>query len=65
MRMTVERAKELQNAWEAKLKENPDLKCTHPNKLEKEYYLGTHTGDYVCPICGESFTFEEKKQLGK
>lgn len=47
MRMTTEKVKELQNAWEAKLKKNPDLKCTHPNGLEKEYYLGMHTGDYM------------------
>lgn len=32
MRMTVERVKERQEALEVKLKENPDLKCTHPNR---------------------------------
>lgn len=62
MRMTVEKAQKLQNEWEAKLKENPNLKCTHPNGLEKEYYLGMQTGDYICPICGEAFTAEEKKK---
>lgn len=63
--MDIKRTEELQNAWENKLKQNPNLKCTHPHKLEKEYWGGTHTGDYICPICGEAFTFEEKKQIGK
>lgn len=63
MKMTVQRAKELQDAWKAKLEKNPDLKCTHPNGLEKEYYLGTHTGDYICPICGEAFTLNEKRNM--
>ena len=64
MRMTVERAKELQAKWDEEVKANPGKKCTHPNRLEKEYYLGTHTGDYICPICGEAFTFEEKRKMG-
>ncbi|WP_418833541.1 hypothetical protein, partial [Phocaeicola sp.] len=63
-KMTVERAKELQEKWEAKLKNNPDLKCDHPYGLEKEYYLGTHTGDYICPVCGEAFSLEEKRKTG-
>ncbi|QGJ65046.1 hypothetical protein BvL003_09565 [Bacillus velezensis] len=24
--------------------------CDHPNRPDKEYYLGTSTGDYVCSI---------------
>ena len=27
--------------------------CDHPN-IEKEYYLGAQTGDYVCTSCGET-----------
>ena len=30
-----------------------DEPCSHPS-LEKEYELGTATGDYVCTSCGES-----------
>ncbi|WP_370556968.1 hypothetical protein [Edwardsiella tarda] len=33
----------------SKIKKN---KCAHHN-LEKEYYLGSATGDYVCVDCGE------------
>lgn len=46
-------------------KKDPDLKYTHPDGLKKEYYLGMHTGDYICPIYGEDFTSEEKKQMKK
>jgi hypothetical protein len=28
--------------------------CEHPD-ISKEYYLGTHTGDYVCTSCGYAF----------
>lgn len=28
--------------------------CKHP-RIEKEYYLGTHTGDYVCSSCGKNY----------
>lgn len=28
-----------------------DKPCDHP-ELEKEYELGTSTGDYVCTTCG-------------
>ncbi len=34
-------------------KEWADKPCKHP-KLEKEYYLGSATGDYVCTTCGEA-----------
>ena len=29
--------------------------CTHEN-IEKEYYLGSQTGDYVCTSCGKTFS---------
>lgn len=28
-------------------------KCKHPH-IEKEYYLGAQTGDYICSSCGET-----------
>lgn len=37
----------LMKAWEQK--GNPP--CDHP-KIEKEYYLGSSTGDFVCTTCG-------------
>lgn len=39
--------------WRLRLEREPDLTCQHP-VLEKEYDLGSDTGDYTCPICGES-----------
>ena len=35
--------------------------CKHP-KLEKEYYLGADTGDYVCTTCGKAFDPSEYKE---
>lgn len=62
MSMTIEKAKRLQEQWAIKKKSNPELKCDHP-ELDKEYYLGTHTGDYICTTCGEAFTLEEKRKM--
>lgn len=28
-----------------------DKPCDHP-AIEAEYYLGAHTGDHVCTVCG-------------
>ncbi|MBS1506051.1 MAG: hypothetical protein JSS79_05335 [Bacteroidetes bacterium] len=39
-----------------------NLKCTHP-ELDKEYYLGSSTGDWVCTTCGESFSEQERDEL--
>ena len=39
----------LRRAWERK--GNPP--CQHP-ELDREYYLGANTGDYVCTTCGKS-----------
>lgn len=30
-----------------------DKPCEHP-RLDKEYHLGSATGDYVCTTCGEA-----------
>ena len=40
--------------------------CSHP-RLEKEYYLGMATGDYVCTTCGQSgwgSNWNEKERQG-
>ena len=52
--MQTKEATRLRKMWEAK--GNPP--CDHPN-LDKEYYLGAQTGDYVCIACGESFAPSE------
>jgi hypothetical protein len=44
--MQVKEALELRKVWGNK-------PCEHPT-LEKEYELGSATGDYVCKTCGQS-----------
>lgn len=54
--MQMEDAKELREKWGNK-------PCNHPI-LDKEYYLGTQTGDYICTQCGKSASkeyFEKQK----
>jgi hypothetical protein len=36
--------------------------CAH-EKLDREYYLGSNTGDYVCLTCGETFSPAERDAL--
>lgn len=48
-------AKKLREEWGNK-------PCEHPH-LEKEYYLGSDTMDFVCSTCGEEFTRAEKEKL--
>ena len=38
--------------------------CAH-EKLDKEYYLSMHTGDYVCLDCGEDFMPSEVDRMRK
>ncbi len=33
--------------------------CIHPS-TEREYDLGSHTGDQVCTQCGRAVTFDAK-----
>lgn len=47
--MQLSRAAELREDWAKK--GNPP--CDHPS-IEKEYYQGAQTGDYVCTTCGET-----------
>lgn len=53
--MQYEKAEQLQKEW-------GDKPCDHPF-IEKEYYLGTSTGDRVCSTCGLSASPEYFKQL--
>lgn len=55
--MQFEKAKRLEEAWENK-------PCTHPS-FQKEYYLSSQTGDYICTQCGETFTLQEKEEIEK
>lgn len=48
--LQMKEAQELRKEWERKGKPP----CKH-EKLEKEYYLGTQTGDKICTTCGETF----------
>jgi hypothetical protein len=38
--------------------------CSHV-RLDKEYYLGAQTGDYVCLDCGEDFMRSEVDAMRK
>lgn len=44
--MQMNEAMKLREAW-------GDKPCNHPD-LDKEYELGTATGDYVCTQCGQA-----------
>jgi len=57
--MDVQDAEKIRKQW-------GDKPCDHPH-LEKEYYLGAATGDYVCTQCGCSgdgsdWPLKEKKR---
>jgi hypothetical protein len=62
MPIQFEKRKKIVARWEKKKNQNPQLKCKHPY-IEKEYYFGSPTGDYLCTKCGEAFMKEEKDQL--
>ena len=46
MTIQIDDAKKLREQWNGS-------DCPH-DKLEKEYYLGSATGDFVCSVCGET-----------
>ena len=46
----------------AKLREEWGEKPCNHDHIEKEYYLGAHTGDYVCTTCGRDLTATEKAE---
>ena len=55
--MQYEKAMKLEEDWGNK-------PCSHPS-FQKEYYLSSQTGDYICTQCGESFTRQEKERIEK
>ena len=52
-KMNINDSEKIGERWDSKVKENPNIKCPG-HRWEKEYFNGTHTGDYVCTICGET-----------
>jgi len=53
--MQTDKAKQLREDW-------GDKPCDHPS-IVKEYYLGTHTMDYVCTVCGAELTKNTKDNI--
>jgi len=50
----TDRATQIRRAWEAA----GSPPCSHPD-ADKEYYLGSSTGDYICLSCGDIFSSNE------
>ena len=57
--MQMKDVPDLRARWE---RENQGKKCDH-RRLDKEYDLGTQTGDFVCLDCGETFTRAERDKM--
>ena len=53
--MQFEKAQQLKKAWGNK-------PCDHP-RTEKEYYLGSDTGDHVCLQCGRAIVDVNGKKI--
>lgn len=49
------KAKQLREIWGSK-------PCDHPD-FEKEYYLSSDTGDFICTKCGKEFTKDKKEEI--
>ena len=58
--MQADRAKRLRDEWAAQ----GSPPCDHPG-LAKEYILGAQTGDKVCTTCGEDFSPQELREMGR
>ena len=58
--MQMDDARRQREAWQQRGGES----CPH-DELDKEYYLGSDTGDKVCKACGETFGPNELKQMGR
>ncbi|TFD16623.1 hypothetical protein E3T26_03915 [Cryobacterium sp. TMT1-21] len=56
--MQMKRANEIAKDWDAAGRPP----CEHPH-LDKEFHLGSSTGDYICTTCGEAFSREERRAL--
>jgi hypothetical protein len=50
--MQFKEANRLRDEWGSK-------PCNHPG-IEKEYYWGAQTGDYVCTTCGKAFSSHQE-----
>jgi hypothetical protein len=50
----MDRVAQIRQQWEA----SGRSPCAHSD-FDREYYLGSNTGDYVCISCGESFSRDE------
>jgi hypothetical protein len=53
--MQNSKAQEIREKW-------GEEQYSHPF-LEKEYYLGANTLDFICSVCGQEFTKEEKEKI--
>lgn len=51
------KVREIREAWEAK----GSPPCDHPS-TDREYYLGSHTGDDACLVCGDSWPSGQKPE---
>ena len=59
--MLIEEALRLRQNWA--IKGSPP--CTHPT-LDKERLWGKFTGNYICTVCGKSYTYDEwERELKK
>ena len=52
--MQYDEAEKLRKNWRGK-------SCKHED-VEKEYHLGSHTGDYVCTTCGHEFSSRQEAE---
>ena len=55
--MLTEEVLRIRQNWA--IKGNPS--CSHPI-LDKELFWGKDTGNYICMVCGRSFTHDEWEQ---
>jgi hypothetical protein len=54
----MDKVAQIRKAWEAA----GSPPCGHPD-ADREYYLGSNTGDYVCLTCGEPFSRSEWREI--
>ena len=53
--MQNEKTKRMRKAWS-------DMPCDHP-QFEKEYFLGSDSGDYLYTQCGRVFSRSQKEEI--
>jgi hypothetical protein len=54
----MDKAAKIRKAWEAA----GSPPCEHPD-ADREYCLGSSTGDYICLTCGESLSRSEWREI--